>query len=455
MTWQEEYRRGIRLSPDWQEEYQRKLISPDEAASKIKSGDVVVCTEGREPLAIGLALAARKEEIKGVKLFLATPTFDFGWYDPGWADSFAISIGYCFPRGVVADCLAEKRTDFVVGGLRLWDELAQRWYADVLLVEVSSPDKDGFCSFGASVYGKRHWIVRARMVIGEVNDRLIRTYGDNYVHISQIDYLVEHPHTGRKPGGVTLAGQPVREYTLEERATAEHIAPLIKDGDTIQIGQGGTSEALVRAGLLEGKQALGWHSEVTPPGIVRLVREGIVTGERKTVDTGKAVAAAIGGGSIEDMNFVHMNPLFELRDSEYTHNPGLIASLDNMVTINNGLEVDLTGQVNAESIGSRIFSGAGGLLAFSMGANLSKGGRCIIVLPSTARGGSMSRIVPMLPQGTKVTVPHTITDYVVTEFGIAQLKGKSVRQRAEELIAIAHPDFRAELRKAAQSLFWP
>ena len=184
MTWQEEYRRSIRLSPDWEEEYRLKLVSPQEAASEIKSGDMVVFTEGREPLAIGLALSARKEQLKGVEIFLGTPTFDFGWYDPGWNDSFTTRLSYCFPRGVVADCLAEKRTDFVITGLHLFDDLPECLLPDVVLVEVSPPDKDGFCSFGASVYNKRHWIVRAKMVMAEINDRLIRTYGDNYVHVS-------------------------------------------------------------------------------------------------------------------------------------------------------------------------------------------------------------------------------------------------------------------------------
>ena len=234
---------------------------------------------------------------------------------------------------------------------------------------------------------------------------------------------------------------------------AQYVSSLIKDGDTIQVGQGGTSEALIRAGLLDNKQDVGWHSEVTPGGIVRLVMKGVITGRRKSIDRGKALATAIGGGTMEEMSFVHLNPMFELRDMEYTHDPRVISQLDNIVTINNALEVDLTGQVNAESRGPHIFSGAGGLLAFSIGAHLAKNGRSIIVLPSGAQGGTISRIVPML--SSKVTVPHTLADYIVTEWGIARLRGKTQRQRAEEIIAVAHPDFQSELRKAAQNLYWP
>jgi len=453
LDWHQEWLDKMKLGPDWREEYQAKMTIPEEAAKEVKSGDRVVCPTGRDPLALGLALAARGEELRGVRLFLATPTFDFAWYDPGWQDFFHLCLGYTFPRGVAADCLAERRTDVFTGGLFIFDELADTWDVDVLIIEVSPPDDNGFCSFGASVYDKRHWVAKAKLVLAEVNDRLIRTCGDNCVHISQIDYFVQHPHTGRKPGEVTLAGQSVPEATMEQKQIAEHVSGLIRDGDTIQIGQGGTSEALVRCGLLDSKCDIGWHSEVTPGGIIRLVREGIITGRYKTRDQGIAMATAIGGGTIEEMSFVHLNPLFELRDIEYTHDPRIIGSLDNMVSINNALEVDLTGQMNAESRGPQMFSGPGGLLAFTIGARLSKNGRPIIVLPATAKRGTVSRIVPMLE--SKVTVPHTLSDFVVTEYGIARLRGKTTRERVEEIINIAHPDFRADLRKTARRLYWP
>lgn len=443
------------LALDWQEEYRRKLVTAADAARAVKSGDMVVCTAGREPLAIGLALTARKEELHGVEVFIPTPTFDFGWFDPGWGDSFSMQVGYVFPRGVAAEAVRERRSDYLIGGLRLWWELPLSRPVDVLLTEVTPPDEHGYCGFGASLYDKRSWVKRARVVLAEVNARLIRTYGDNYVHVSQIDRFVEHPPSDKAPGSVDLSGKPLGDLPRHVKPIAEHVSTLIRNGDTLQLGTGGTSEALVRAGLLEGKEDIGWHSEVTPGGIVRLVKEGVVTGRYKTMDRGKAVAAALGGGTQEEMAFVHLNPLFELRDVEYTHNPRVIGSLDNMVAINNALAVDLTGQVAAESLGPQMYSGAGGLLAFAIGATLSQGGRFITCLPATAREGTLSTIVPGLEAGSVVTVPRVLTDVVATEYGIARLQGKTQRERAEALISIAHPDFRAELRREAQKLFWP
>ncbi|MDY7036121.1 MAG: acetyl-CoA hydrolase/transferase C-terminal domain-containing protein, partial [Thermodesulfobacteriota bacterium] len=203
------------------------------------------------------------------------------------------------------------------------------------------------------------------------------------------------------------------------------------------------------------KKDLGWHSEHTVPGIIRLVRKGVITGRKKTLHPGKAVATAFVGGTKEDMDFVNGNPMFELYPGDYVLDPRIISSHDNMVAINTALSVDLTGQISAESIGPNMLSGTGGLLAFSMGAYLSKGGRFIVVLPSTAKGGALSRIVPMLEEGTIVTIPRILTDYIVTEYGIVKLKGKSQRERAFELISIAHPDFREELEKEAKKLYWP
>ena len=233
--WYQEWLRKMRLSPDWRTEYQAKMTTPEEAVRVVKSGDKVVCPTGRDPQVLGLALAARKEELSGVEVFMATPTFDLGWYDPGWQDSFQLCLGYTFPRGVAANCLTERRTDAFTGGLFIFNGLPDTWTIDVLMIEVSPPDNNGFCSFGASVYDKRHWVAKARLVLAEVNDRLIRTYGDNNIHVSQIDYFVPHPHTGRKPGETTLAGQSLSEPTKEQRQIAEHVSSLIGDGDTVQI----------------------------------------------------------------------------------------------------------------------------------------------------------------------------------------------------------------------------
>ena len=208
-------------------------------------------------------------------------------------------------------------------------------------------------------------------------------------------------------------------------------------------------------GALNGKTDLGWHSETTPRGIIKLVREGVITGKRKNINRGKVVAVAVGGGDEEDMNFVNDNPLFELYDADYVLNPAVAGSNENVAAINSAVAIDLTGHIAAESVGPTLLSGPGGQLAFAISAQLSKGGRFISTLPSTAKDGAISRIVPQLEKGTIVTIPRTLADTVVTEYGIAHLYGKTQRERASALIEIAHPNFREELTREAQKLFWP
>lgn len=442
---------------NWQEEYKRKLVTPQEAVKVVKSGDSVYFTSGREAVALGLALAARKEELENVKITVPTAARDFGWYDAGWDSSFEVTVGYCFGRGAARSALDEKRCDKLLGtlsegGTFVYTIRHQR--IDVLFVEVSPPDKNGFCSFGASVWDKNEAVRAAAIVIGEVNQHLIRTYGDNFVHVSEIDYFVEHEASGRVPGEADLLGRPVEESTPVQKQIGEFVGSLISDGDTLQIGVGQATEPLARVGILDNNNDLGWHSEVTPQGIIELVRKGVVNGKRKTIDRGKCVATAIGGGTAADMAYVNMNPLFELRRVVYVNDIRVIASLDNMVAINNALAVDLLGQIAAESLGPRIWGGAGGQPSFVIGAGLSKGGRSITVVPSTAQDGRVSRILPTLPEGTLVTIPAIATHFVVTEYGIADLKGKSVKERIEQLIAIAHPDFRQELKREGTKLFY-
>ncbi len=438
----------------WQDEYRRKLASPEDAVAVVKNGDRVGFTYGRQPRALGLALAARFGELKDVTVFVRTPAMDFGWYDPGWEESFKIEISYVLP--ITRKMMAERRCDFVIGGLfGMTPRHPAVGEVDVLFIEVSPPDEHGYCSSGTSVWGKKKAIECAKIVLAEVNKHLIRTYGENYVHVSEIDYFVEHVSGGARPGGTDLLGRKTWEPGEVEKRIAEHVSTLIKDGDTLQIGVGSTSEWIAYLGALDNRADLGWHSETTPRGIIKLVREGVITGKHKNINRGKVIAVAIGGGDKEDMDFVNQNPLFELYDAEYVLNPAVISSNDNVVAINSAISIDLTGQVAAESIGAAMVSGPGGQLAFATGAQLSKGGRFISTLPSTAKGKTISRIVPQLESGTVVTIPRTLADVVVTEFGIAHLYGKSHRKRALELIAIAHPDFREALNKEARRLFWP
>jgi 4-hydroxybutyrate CoA-transferase len=442
------------MASDWKQEYQRKTVSAEEAVKVIKSGDRVSFTHGREPLNTALAMAARKNELKNVKVFMRTPTVDFGWYHEDWTDNFQLEISYVRP--IARDSMAQRRCDFVPGGLiGITPQNPQVGEVDVLIIELSPPDEHGFCSFGSSVWGKKKAVQCAKTVIAEINKSFIRTFGDNSIHISEIDYFVEHISTTRYGSEGNQLGRKRKEPGIVEKRIAEYVGSLIEDGDTLQIGVGGASDSVALNGILDNKTDLGWHSETTPPGVIKLVREGVITGNRKKCNTGKFIAIALDGGTEEEMKFVDGNPMFELYDADYVLDPRIISANDKFVGINSAVSVDLTGQIDAESIGPVIMSGPGGQLTFAVGAQLSKGGRFITTLPSTAGHGKVSRIVPVFPEGSMVTVPRTLSDIVVSEYGIALLRGKTHRERALELIAIAHPDFRAELKRKAEAMFWP
>ncbi len=448
------------MKSDWQEDLKRKTISAEEAAQKVKSGDRIAFTVGREAYTVGLAIAARLGELKDVQVYVPTPGYDFGWYDPGWDESFKITCS--FPLGINEQMVSEKRCDIAFGALFPFDMQYFKEGLDILLTELSGPDEKGFCSFGASLWNKRRQVrdVRGRggLVIAELNDRLIRTYGDNYIHISEVDFFVEHQSSGSSMGSGSLLGKKSRkEVDSAQKEIARHVGSIIKDGDCLQIGVGRATEPLVQLGILDGRNDIGYQSEATVPGIIRLVREGVINGKCKTVRPNKVVVTSVGGDTREEMQWVHMNPLFELVDVDYLEDIRTIAAMDNMVTINQALAIDLLGQTTAESLGPKLFSGAGGQVPFQLGAILSKGGRAITVLPSTADTpqGRVSRIMPSLPEGTTFTIHKNCTDRIVTEFGVAELRGRSIREKAEALINVAHPDFRDDLRATANKMFWP
>jgi 4-hydroxybutyrate CoA-transferase len=310
-------------------------------------------------------------------------------------------------------------------------------------VSVSPPDEDGWCSFGMSVWGAPEVARAAGHVIGEVNERFIRTGGDNRIHVNQIEKLVEAPEVWK------YLRRPPR--THEENEITEVICSLVateivQDGDTLQMGTGTVSAAL--APFLSHRQELGVHSELIFGGIPELVEQGVVTGSRKTVHQGKVVGASFGPLTQHEFQQVDGDMRYELYCMSHTNDIGVIAAHDNMCVVNNALLVDATGQINGETIGPEIYSGTGGAFAFAVGALHAKNGRSVTVLPSTSvvDGERRSRIVAMFPQGSAVTVPRGYADVFVTEYGIARLKGKTLRRRIEELVSIAHPDFRAELR---------
>lgn len=442
---------------NWQNEYEKRLASAEEAVKAVKSGDRVAIPVYSNPSLIAEALANRLNELKGVTILIGAAASDLPWYHPEAADAFTVEPWYTSPYlpKPVRQMVVEKRSDHRVCPSALltktWDEGRTDTFPlpDVVLLDVSPPDHNGFVSFGGGVWDKKELIHHSRIVIAEVNKSFIRTAGDNFAHLSEIDYFVELPGSEefRPPF-------PALELSDQVKKIAAHVAPLIKDGDTIEVGAGSTSEAIVQAGIFAQRNDMGWHTERIPRGGVELVRQGIFTGAKKTLHKGKAVATAV-AFSREERDFIHQNPHFELYGVAYVNHLRTIAAHDNMVAINNALRVDLTGQVVADSFGPQMFTGTGGLPEYAIASVYSKGGRSIIVLPSTTSDGKISRIVPLIEEGSFITSPRQFTDYVVTEYGVARLFGKTQRRRVEELIAIAHPDFRPELEKAAKKVFWP
>ncbi|MDX2184267.1 MAG: acetyl-CoA hydrolase/transferase C-terminal domain-containing protein [Gemmatimonadaceae bacterium] len=312
------------------------------------------------------------------------------------------------------------------------------WPVDVALIQVSPPDRHGNCTLGPSVDVARAAVDAARIVLAEVNAQMPRTHGNTVVHCSRLTAFV----TTDRPLPTHLG----RAATPEDAAIGGIVADLVPDGATLQTGIGAIPDAVLDR--LTGKQDLGVHTEMFSDGIVRLVRSGAVTNERKGVHRGR-IATSFVNGSQAVFDFVHDNPAVTFYAANHVNDPAVIRQNDAVIAVNSAIEVDLTGQVCADSIGGRIFSGIGGQLDFMRGAALSKGGKPIIALPATAKGGAQSRIVPQLKPGAGVVTTRGHVHWVVTEFGAVNLHGLSLRERAERLIAIAHPDHRATLRQAA------
>jgi 4-hydroxybutyrate CoA-transferase len=438
---------------DWRNWFESRQATPEEAVARVRSGDRVGFSYGREPLELGMALVGRAGDLEDVTLFLPVPARDFGWYED-WGHPFSIEYEMSVP--LIRDAVAAHRLDQCVSSIYGASERPVGvGEFDVFMVEISSPDDNGFCSVGASVWDKLDRIRGAKTVVASVNPNLIRTYGENHVHVTEVDVFVPHTPSGREPASLDLLGRkhggtPEDVQTIGELVASE----ILRDGDTLEIGVGATSEAVARSEAIREKADLGWHSEATPRGIIRLVMDGVITGARKTLHPGKAVCTSIGGGTKEEMDFVDANPMFELYPNRYATNPVVIAQNANMVAINSAVAIDLTGQVTAETIGRKQISTAGGQTPFAYGALLAENGRNVIVLPSLAAAGTASRIMAELPAGTTVTQTRSLADLVVTEHGIARLRGRSVRERALELVAISHPSVRDELGARARELFW-
>jgi len=434
------------------DDYEGKLVSPDEAVKVVKSGDTVAIPIDTEPRALSKALMDRRGELKHVAILVRQPRSDLGWFEGDFGDSFNVMLDTQAGSGFKA--LNEGKVDYIpfLTSLRFKNDHHSRLDdrdLDVVMIVVSPPDEDGFCSFGPYLSHKRDYTKRAKKVLAEVSQEppmMIRVPGDNRIHVSEIDFFIEHVPSAHKEQVQPKPGDT-------EKRIAEYVSSLVHDGDTIQMGPGFVVSSLVPLGAFDTKHDLGIHSALINTGLLALVKKGIVSGKRKNVNPQRSVSGGFRGiEAMEDLSFIDGNQHFLVRDMSYVNDIRVIASHDNMVAINGILSIDLTGQLAADSLGTRMRAGAGGQVEFAIGAMLSKGGRSIAALHSTASGGKISRIVPTLERGTVVSIPRTFAAYVVTEYGIARLWGKSLRERASELISIAHPDFRPDLKRQADSL---
>jgi len=433
---------------DWNEVYQARVTSAGDAMKFIKSGNRLFMTGNVSvPQMLLAALVDYAPHLKDVEICQALSIGPADYVKPGMEEH--IRVNSLFISDNVRKAVQEGRADFTPVLLSEFPLLFKNKVLplDVALIHVSPPDDHGCCSLGVEVGLTKSAAESAKIIIAEVNDQMPRTLGDSFMHVSSLTHIV--------PVSYPIAEMPMAE---EGDKTAEriagYVADLIPDGATMQMGIGAIPDAVLK--FLFHKKDLGVHSEMISDGVIDLVEAGVLTNARKTIHNGKIVIGFI-LGTKRLYKWVDDNPLCEFHRTEYVNDPFVIAQNDRMVAINSAIEIDLTGQVCADSIGPRFFSGIGGQLDFIYGASRSKGGVPIIAMPSSTvlkDGTVTSKIVPMLKQGAGVVTGRNHVHYVVTEYGVAMLYGKTIRQRVYELINIAHPDFRADLEKQARDLHW-
>jgi 4-hydroxybutyrate CoA-transferase len=419
-----------------------RIVTPEEAVAGIRSGDqIYLQCAAATPSVLLDALVARAEELRDVSVIHLHIEGPGPHLAPEMAPHFRHRALFIGPNARAA--VNEGRADFVPTFLSDVPRLFETGSLplDAVFVNASPPDKHGFCSLGTSVEAMHAAIRAARTVIVQLNRSMPRTLGESFIRVEDIDLAVEVDQPPYVHG--------IGEIGEIERRIGQYVADLVPDGATIQLGIGAIPAATALA--LRDKRDLGVHTEMFTDSVVDLVEAGVITGRRKERNRGKIVAAFM-MGTQRLYDFVHDNPMVEMRAVDFTNDTHIIRSFDRMVAINSAIEVDLTGQVVADSIGHRMYSGVGGQMDFVRGAGLAREGRAIIALPATAAGGTASRIVSSLRQGAGVVTTRAHVRTVVTEFGVAELWGRSLRERAQELIAIAHPDFRDELSAAARSI---
>jgi 4-hydroxybutyrate CoA-transferase len=420
---------------DWRPYYKPKLVSAEQALKAVRSGDRVVFGHAcSEPPALVHALVARAPELSNVEIVHMVPMGPAAFAQPGMERSFRFN-GF-FLGAPTRKAIEQNRGTFTPCFFSEVPRLFKQKIlpVDVMLLQVTPPDELGFCSYGLSADYTRAAAESAHIVIAQMNRNLPHTAGSR-IHLGALTWIVECDSPI-----VELVSPEVDDV---ERQIGEHIASLVPDGATLQLGIGAIPDAALLS--LKGKRDLGIHSEMISDGVVTLVEAGVITNRKKTINAGKFIVTFLMGTS-KLYNFVHNNLAVELHPVDYVNDPCIIGQHDNMISINSALQVDLAGQVNAEMIGNVQYSGVGGQVDFVRGAGRSFGGKSIIALPSTAAKGRISRICRELDAGAAISTSRNDVHYVVTEFGIADLRGKTLQQRAESLTAIAHPKFRDMLR---------
>ena len=428
----------------WQASYRSKLVSADEAVKVIKSGDsVYVHSNAAAPHTLTDAMVRRSPELSKVKILQLMTLGKADYAKQEYSDSFELHA--LFIGSNVREAVNKGRADYIPVFLseipRLFESGAIP--IDICLIQVSPPDSHGYCSYGVSVDCTIAARKKSRIVIAEVNKQMPRTLGRSFVHVSRLNYIVE-----------TDRPLPTLEADIPdevEKEIGKNVASLVANRATLQLGIGAIPNAVLK--YLTEKRDLGIHSEMLSDGILDLIEEGVITNDAKTILPGK-VAVSFVMGTKRLYDFVDNNPLIEFQTSDFINDPFIISQNEGMTAINSALQVDVTGQVAADSLGSYFYSGFGGQVDFIRGASRAKNGRAIIAMPSTAKGGSISRISAALLPASGVVTSRADVHYVVTEYGIAQLYGLTIKERIKALIAIAHPDFRESLIKDCRHLNW-
>jgi len=427
---------------NWKDIYKQRLTTAQEAVKRIKSGDRISLSHAvGEPTYLIDAMVDNKEAYRDVEIVHMVPMGRASYAQPGMEPYFRHNS--VFVGGPTRGTIKAGHGDFTPCYFSQIPNLFTRTLPlDVAVIHVSAPDEHGYCSLGVSVDYSKHAAEQAKLVIAQVNSRMPRTMGDSFVHVSQMDCIVEHDAPL-----IELAPPKITEV---EKAIGENCAKLIKDGDCLQLGIGAIPDAVLL--FLKDKKDLGIHSEMFSDGVVELVEAGVINNKRKNLHNGKMLATFL-MGTQRLYDFVDNNPSVAMYPATYTNDPYVAGQNDNLVSINSCVQVDLLGQVCSEMVGTTQISAVGGQVDFVRAAALSKGGRSIIAMSSTAAGGKISKIMPVLDEGAAVTTNRYDVEYVITEYGVANLKYRTVRDRARMLIEIAHPDFRPQLKEAFEKRF--